>query len=135
MTMTDKTGGCLCGNVRYQATGEPLAMVLCQCTHCQRSTGSAFAVLATYPKDAVFVTQGAVKVYDDQGDGALVRRAFCGDCGSPIFAEATGFGEVCSLLGGTLDDQSDLNPTVAGFCSSAQPWVKLPDTMDKMDRW
>lgn len=131
----DRTGGCLCGNVRYRATGDALAMSLCQCTHCQRSTGSAFGVYVAYPKAAFTVEQGEVRTYDDQGDGALVVRAFCGKCGSPVYAEPTGFGELVSILGGTLDDKSDLKPTVAGWCVSGQPWLRLPDEIEQFEKW
>ncbi|RYE59425.1 MAG: aldehyde-activating protein, partial [Rhizobiaceae bacterium] len=34
------TGGCTCGAVRYTVTGEPVAMVDCQCRQCQRESGT-----------------------------------------------------------------------------------------------
>ena len=51
---------CCCGSLRVEATGEPLIGV-CHCTECQRRTGSAFAVVAFFPKEQVR-TEGLSKV-------------------------------------------------------------------------
>ena len=40
--MTIHEGGCLCGAVRYRVEGEPALSSVCNCTSCQRRTGSAF---------------------------------------------------------------------------------------------
>lgn len=127
----DKTGGCLCGKVRYRATGDPLAMTLCQCTHCQRATGSAFGVYAAYTQDAVTIEQGELKTYNDQGEGMIVHRGFCPDCGSPVLLVPERAPNMYIICGGTLDDTSDMKPTVCGWCASGQPWVDLPDTIEQ----
>src|ERR1700759_2143433 len=36
------TGGCLCGAVRYEASGEPTMMGYCYCKDCQKASGSGF---------------------------------------------------------------------------------------------
>lgn len=33
-------GGCLCGNIRFSATGDPDFPHLCSCAHCQRLSGA-----------------------------------------------------------------------------------------------
>ena len=38
------TGGCQCGAIRYEITLFPLLLYTCNCTDCQRQTGSAFAL-------------------------------------------------------------------------------------------
>ena len=52
-------GGCLCGAVRYQATGQPMRATVCHCTFCQRITGSAFGVWVTYRKEQVALSGGS----------------------------------------------------------------------------
>ena len=37
------TGGCQCGAIRYEIVGFPLFLYTCNCTDCQRQSGSAFA--------------------------------------------------------------------------------------------
>jgi hypothetical protein len=38
-----RSGGCLCGTVRYTLDCEPVMLALCHCTHCQKQSGSAFS--------------------------------------------------------------------------------------------
>lgn len=121
--MTDITGGCLCGSVRYTATGEPAFSALCHCRNCQRFTGSAFETTIGFPTSAVSV-QGDLKTYTEISDsGQQVRRCFCPNCGSGVIAEADAFPGVTIFLAGTLDDPAAYQPTMEIYCSSAQPWV------------
>ena len=36
------TGGCLCGEIRYRLSAEPLVLYACHCTDCQRQSATAF---------------------------------------------------------------------------------------------
>ncbi|MEC8526956.1 MAG: aldehyde-activating protein, partial [Pseudomonadota bacterium] len=38
-----KTGGCLCGQVRYETKADPLMTGVCHCKNCQKQAGSAFS--------------------------------------------------------------------------------------------
>jgi hypothetical protein len=38
------TGGCPCGAMRYEIASFPLLLYTCNCTGCQRQSGSAFAM-------------------------------------------------------------------------------------------
>ena len=117
------TGGCLCGKVRYTATGEPAFSGLCHCRNCQRNTGSAFETVVAFPAASVSA-QGELKTYVDTGDsGQSVRRRFCPNCGSGVLAEVDVMPGVAVLLAGTLDDPAGFKPTVDVYWSSAQPWV------------
>jgi hypothetical protein len=121
--MADSTGGCLCGRVRYTLSGEPAFTALCHCRNCQRYTGSAFEAVVVYPSASVSL-QGELKTYNDTGDsGQQVRRRFCPNCGSGVFAEADVLPGVTIVLAGTLDDLSSYKPGIEIYCSSAQPWV------------
>ena len=52
------TGGCLCGAVRYECTGEPVFSLLCHCRDCQRQSGSAYAAAVRVPAVTFRVTRG-----------------------------------------------------------------------------
>ncbi|WP_297492323.1 GFA family protein [Acidocella sp.] len=116
-------GGCLCGAVRYQVVGAPLAVAICHCVNCQRNTGSAFSVNAIFPKEAL-TTQGAPAVYDDKGDtGNIVRRVFCGKCGTPIESQSVySVPGYAVIKAGTFDHPENFAPDSEVYCASALPW-------------
>jgi hypothetical protein len=124
-----RTGGCLCGSVRYQTRWPPLMLGVCHCRHCQRQAGSAFSLVAAVSR-AGLESSGALTVYDDGSDaGRPVYRKFCGKCGAPVFTEtpdAVAQGMVF-IKAGTLDEAKDLAPTVHFWTSSAQDWVSIPE--------
>ena len=81
-----REGGCQCGEVRYQLEGEPLALVVCHCTACQRQSGSAFGMSLIVPKDAFHLVAGAPKNFTRSADsGRSVRCMFCPSCGTRIY--------------------------------------------------
>ncbi|MEM7464697.1 MAG: GFA family protein, partial [Pseudomonadota bacterium] len=53
--MTQVTGGCLCGKVRFTVTGNPDRVGVCHCQHCRRHHGALFHASAIFHKDAVTV--------------------------------------------------------------------------------
>jgi len=49
----ERTAECHCGSLRAIVAGEPETVDLCHCKACQRRTGTAFHLGATYLKDRV----------------------------------------------------------------------------------
>ena len=123
--MAELTGGCLCGRVRYVASGEPVFAGVCHCHDCQRSTGSAFQPVMAFAAQAVSLT-GALQTYQGTGDsGGAVFRRFCPGCGSHMAHEVEVMPGFVMILAGTLDDPKAFQPTMEIYCDSAQPWVHL----------
>lgn len=118
------TGGCLCGQVRYSFEVEPSLCVTCHCKNCQQQAGSAYSIIIAVPDDGVEIS-GELKTYHDTGDtGAIVRRQFCGECGSPIFSRLEKPGTMF-IKAGSLDDTSMLSPQFHCYTKSKQNWVSL----------
>lgn len=125
-------GGCLCGAIRYRCDAAPISIGLCQCERCQRQSGSAFLIATIFAHDAVTFESGTPKIYAVLGDdGRNLYRHFCGDCGSALMITLDRYPEIRSMMGGTLDDKSLLKPTFSLWCSSAQPWLTLPDEVTR----
>ena len=124
--MTDITGGCLCGRVRYRASAEPLFTANCHCKHCQKTSGSPFSTVLGLPRESL-VLEGALVSYEDKDteSGMAVNRKFCGHCGSPIVSEVTAAPAVVFLKSGSLDDTSQVKPQMDIWCDHAQPWVAM----------
>lgn len=131
-----RTGRCLCGAVTYELDGELIATAVCHCDHCQRQGGSAFSVNLIAHESQLTVS-GAMETYEETGernDGVYVRRRFCGSCGSPILSEIVQSEGIIALKAGTLDDKSDVQPTVEAWCVDRQPWVTLPGMAVSLER-
>ena len=132
--MRQMIGGCLCGQVRYQADVEPAFTSVCHCKNCQKQVGAAFSVLVAIPKSSLSV-QGALKTFHGKGDSSqAVDRHFCPDCGSPIAMHVAVLSELTFVNAGTLDDTSWISPTAEIFCDSAQPWVQLSGDMKRFSK-
>ncbi len=84
--MTEKSGGCLCGAVRFTATGVPDTIGACHCEMCRRWTGSAL-MAATVPGDGIQWTGTDAIRKCQTSDWA--ERAWCGKCGSALYYHVT----------------------------------------------
>jgi len=120
-------GGCLCGDIRYEAVAEPFQVGFCHCTMCQKSLGNIFGTSAFFKHDSFGFTCGEPRRYVSSKS---VTRAFCGHCGSPIYYQH----EACSHIAiwlGTLDDPGRFEPKVHWYTDTRLPWVdiqaSLPD--------
>jgi hypothetical protein len=131
-----RTGGCLCGAVRYESTGDPVFSLQCHCRDCQRQTGSAYIAAMRVPAAGFRITKGAPKQYVSTSDGGnRVTRAFCGDCGSPIYIQVSTRPDLVGLRVGTLDDPSEFHPEADIFVKSAQPWDHMNPALPKYDTY
>lgn len=111
--MTEFCGGCLCGEVRITATGQPYRVGLCHCTDCRKHHGALFHASAVFPQNAVTIT-GTPHSY--------AGRFFCPNCGSSVFSRSEDEIEVHL---GILDQPNQLSPTYELWCIRRESW--LPD--------
>jgi hypothetical protein len=124
-----RSGGCLCGQVRYTTPAEPLTTAVCHCRDCQKQAGSALSILAVFPREAVHF-EGKISCFNGIGtSGRAVLRHFCGQCGSPIYSDSEAMAErgILAIKAGTLDEVADLRPSVQYWTSSRQEWLPLPE--------
>lgn len=124
-----RTGGCLCGAVRYELPWPPKALVVCHCSDCQKQAGTAFSVVGVARRDDLRLS-GALQTFSHPGSsGQTVNRKFCGTCGSPVLTDtaAAREQEIIFFKAGTLDHAEDLAPTVHYWTRSAQHWFAIPD--------
>ena len=119
------SGGCACGSIRYVCARSPVAMLNCHCRDCQRSSGAPFASGVVVLVSDTTIT-GTPKTYSVRaGSGSLAIRSFCFECGAPLFARGEAAPGVMSIRFSTLDNQSEFQPMLDIWTSSAQPWVCL----------
>ena len=91
----------------------------------------------------VFATVRLADYRLEAGD-ALVRkvasssfgqRAFCGECGTPLYTHVDHQPETLDFSVATLDEPGRVRPGFHIFWSSRVPWMQLDDGLPKFDRF
>jgi hypothetical protein len=104
--MMQHTGGCVCGAVRFKATGEPSRVTICHCTWCQRRTGTAFGTEVVFSSDQVEMTGAEIARYRHVSDesGRWLEVEFCRRCGTNLGFTLEAVPGVRTLPAGAFDD-------------------------------
>ena len=109
--MDPLTGGCLCGDVRIRAEGQPRRVGICHCLDCRKHHGALFYAAAIFPEQAVTI-EGETRGYNG--------RHFCPRCGSSVFARAA---EEIEVHLGSLDAPDRLMPSYENWASRRESWL------------
>jgi hypothetical protein len=121
--MARHTGGCLCGDIRYEIATDPAFAGFCHCKDCQRSSGGGHSTIGAFPREAITVTKGQTAKYESEGgSGGKVTREFCARCGSRLFSSSDRAFPLWMVAVGSLDDSSLLAPNVHIFGKDKAPW-------------
>lgn len=121
--MSEFAGGCLCGQVRYVARGEPLNVRACHCRLCQRASGAAFFARAMFSLDAV-AREG--ETLDYRSSPRLARMS-CARCGTLVFCLPNDAPPRIAVNLVTLDAPDALAPDMHIHVENRLAWVKLDD--------
>ena len=119
-------GGCLCGAVRYRASGEPKYRVMCHCESCRRAAGSPVVAWVTFEAGGFAFTKGEPVSYRSS---APVTRTFCGTCGTPLTYVHELRAEDVDITTATLDRPGDFPPAMHLWMEDALPWVRFDDEL------
>ena len=116
------TGGCLCGAVRYEASGGPDYAGLCHCRDCQRATGTGHGTYMGFARERVAI-RGETRAFAvTGGSGAHSLRHFCPTCGTHVFGVRDPDDGSYTIYAGTLDDPEQFAPREAIFVRSRRSW-------------
>lgn len=117
------TGGCYCGEVRFEATTTaPLSQANCHCDNCRRAIGAQAVAWITVKRSEFTFEKGEPKRYRTE-TGAW--RTFCGGCGSSLTYEGDDRPEEIDITTGTLDHPEDFPPAKDVFADEKLRWVEL----------
>lgn len=112
--MRERTGGCLCGAVRYVVRGEPTHVGRCHCADCRKESGSTYTIYAHWPR-ADFELSGALATWEG--------RSFCPTCGASI-GTFDDDAEVEVRLGSLDDAPFELVPQTEVWIKRREPWLE-----------
>lgn len=105
------TGGCLCGDVRFAAVGQPYRVGVCHCLDCRKHHGALFHASAIFPEAALTI-EGETQSY--------AGRHFCPRCGSSVFSRS---GDEIEVHLGSLDAPDQFRPSYELWTVRRESWL------------
>lgn len=122
------SGGCQCGEVKYEISSDPLLTYACHCSVCQTQSGSAFGLAAVFQKDDLVLSGARPSHFIREGQERSVRCFYCQQCGTRLYHQwFTSEGDLpfVNLKAGTLIDTSWFLPGCHIWTSKALPWIRF----------
>ncbi len=127
------TGGCRCGAVRYEASGDNPHHALCHCRDCQMGSGAPMVAWLAVRTENFRITAGEPASYTS---AAGSTRQFCGTCGTPLFfineEMLPGIVDVQTV---TLDEPDALAPSVQVQVADRRQWMAKLAEMPEFERF
>ena len=112
-------GGCLCGAVRYEASGKPYNVTHCHCTDCRRSSGAAFVTWASFRRADFRFTQGEPRELAWAGR----LRSFCAQCGTPLTFMTGPEADEVDVTVCSFDRPDSVSPADHTWVEDRLPWI------------
>ena len=125
--MSELTGRCFCGALRWRGQGPMLWTALCHCEDCRRAASADYVSWFGLAKESVAWSGPRVCYKSSQ----KVTRSYCGDCGAPASFESEVFPGELHLYAPSLDDPALYQPSAHIFWSERLPWVQVADDLAK----
>ncbi|WP_395019552.1 GFA family protein [Dongia sp.] len=123
-------GACFCNTVQYTVEDSFEYAMICHCSQCRRTTGSAFKPFAGIKRGKLRLTAGdaALLVHGD----AEGNDTHCGACGSLLYSVVRE-GKYLHVAMGSLIDAPSIRPTAHIFVGSKAPWFEITDALPQYD--
>jgi glyoxylase I family protein len=112
-------GGCLCGAIRYRASGAARFATLCHCRSCRRTAGAPAVAWVTFPRGSFAITRGEPACHRSSPP---VQRRFCGRCGSPLTYEHDAFADAVDVTTASFDEPERFPPVDHTWVSDRLRW-------------
>jgi hypothetical protein len=124
-------GGCLCGEIRFEAKPKENSAYYCHCRDCQIGSASAFTVAVLSPESDFRVLSGELASYEKTVDsGRKLKRMFCANCGTPLCWTGAGFPGAVLVSLSSLDDPEAFSPVHEGWTDRALSWSRIHDDIE-----
>ncbi|MFR0693049.1 GFA family protein [Enterobacterales bacterium AE_CKDN230030158-1A_HGKHYDSX7] len=124
------SGGCLCGAVRYEISGELALIQICHCGQCRKAQGGPFATNIPVERAAFRLLSGESELAEYRATPGK-KRVFCRACGSPIYSARDSLPETLRVRAGTLDEPVRTKPEAHYYVESRASWWPLQDTLPR----
>ncbi|MDH5408814.1 MAG: GFA family protein [Gammaproteobacteria bacterium] len=127
-------GGCLCGAVRFQISGEIRNIIYCHCSQCRKAQGSAFATNGIVEADK-FVFQSGEEALTGYESTPGQTKYFCQHCGSPIISRQAAKPDQVRVRLGTVESAISERPMAHIFTASKANWEVLCGELPQFEEY
>ena len=128
------TGGCACGAVRYEISGEPLAMSHCQCRDCQRISGTGHGSYLVFNR-ADMKVEGKTSQWGVMADSGNVKtREFCPTCGSPSAYQFRSHARYCRCACCEPGRPERFEPAMVTYRMRGYGWDSISATLKAFEK-
>jgi hypothetical protein len=117
-------GGCLCGAVRFRATGSPKWVLWCHCESCRKHSGAPASVFVAFADDAVTLTKGEIAKFNSSPG---VLRGFCARCGSTLTCANERYPNESHFHVGAFDRADELKPAGHIYAEEKLSWLHFAE--------
>lgn len=133
--METRTATCHCGQLSLTVRGTPALVSACNCTLCQKRTGSVFSWSARWPRAQAEPLAGESRRYERTGaSGGRATLHFCPQCGSTVMTELEVAPDLIGVPAGCFADATFPAPQVAFWCESQVEWTSFPAGALRVER-
>lgn len=122
------TGGCFCGNVRYEITGRPFNSTICHCNDCRKAAAAPFVACFSVKRREFQLTHGSPKSFASSAWGT---RSFCPDCGTQLTFVHSELPDEIDVTTCSLDAPESVPPTDHVRTAGRLLWIHLADELSK----
>lgn len=127
-------GSCLCGGVCYELTREPGPFGYCHCTSCRKASGSAHAANAPIDRHDFRLVSGDALIREYESSPGKFR-AFCTNCGSPLYAYLAQTPDVLRIRLGGLDTPFARTAQAHTWVSDKAAWDEIGKPLPQFATW
>lgn len=128
-------GSCHCGEITFEAEVEPGSTSVCHCRDCQMLTGAPFRANIRAAAGSFRLLTGTPREYvKTAASGAKRVQAFCGTCGSSVYACNADDPRIHNLRIGTLRQSHELGrPRREIWTKGRMPWMPHLDGVPEFE--
>ncbi|MCZ6852279.1 MAG: GFA family protein [Gammaproteobacteria bacterium] len=120
-------GHCLCGQLKFQTTGEPAWVMYCHCASCRRHTASPVTCYVNFESSNVAFSGDRSTFASSPG----VKRSFCAQCGTPVAYETEKRPEEIDLYLNVFDEPERFTPQKHVYYDEHISWFDVRDDLPR----
>lgn len=127
-------GSCLCGQIGYEIKGDLSDFGYCHCRSCRKASGAPHGANAGLQRNNFKLSDHHSLLREYESSPGKFR-AFCSNCGSPLYAYLSRTSDLIRIRLGSLDSVFTKHAKVHTFVSDKATWDEISDDLPQFDEW